>query len=137
MPQYGSDCDRYQRLRLAGYSTIDCVDPIAPVIHVHALLTHDERRILWDSGLSLEDQVSFLERINCDKDQYAWRNSTPEIEGEVVAEEEDWHDGLQPFDRAAAAAEGDGGRQYFEAKWGPFDCELGDRTPRFDIAAVR
>jgi hypothetical protein len=58
--------------------------------------SHDERRILWDSGLSLDDRVAFLERINSDKDQYAWRNSAgpPGIEGEVIAEEEDWLRGL-------------------------------------------
>ncbi|ORY22834.1 hypothetical protein BCR39DRAFT_550741 [Naematelia encephala] len=139
MPQYGSDCDRYRRLRLAGYAVADCPISIGSITHTHAVLTHDEKAKLWGSGLKVEQQVDLLEEINAASEQYAWRNGAgpKPADGASVEEEEDWHDGVRQFDLEAAAAEGSGGNQYYEAKWGPFTCELEDRIPNFDIDPIR
>lgn len=186
MPQYGSDCDRYRRIRIQGYGAVDCPNKIGEVVHFHGVMTREEKEVLWESGLGVEGQKEFLERLNGEKEQYAWRSSPkgkgkgkgkggkkakpqrlppsgvlgdddqyeplpldedddadddtadsdPYEDEEEEPEELDHHDGITEADMKAAAAEGDGGRQYFEAKWGPFDCELGERMPGFDIARI-
>lgn len=121
MPQYGSDCDRYRRIRLAGYRTIDCQVPIGTILHLHSPLSSENLETLYDSGMNTTEQREFVDRLQQEAAQYAWREGGK-------------FDALSEIDRAAAAAEGDGGKGYFEAKWGaPFTCEIDDRTPKFDL----
>ncbi|WVF66158.1 hypothetical protein IAT40_000898 [Kwoniella sp. CBS 6097] len=130
MPQYGADCDRYARIRLAGYRATDCPYSIGEMVHSHTVLSSAEMDTLWNGRLNLEEQLEMLREINENAEQYAWRGAG---EGEAGEAEGDRYDGFGPVDEAISTAEGEGGRSYFEAKWGPFDCELDGRTPKFDI----
>lgn len=122
MPQYGSDCDRYKRLRLAGLETRDCEERIGEMIHLHSVLSEGEMGELFDRAVPLEERVATVREIDGAREQYSWR----EGDGRVSMTE---------ADKQAKEAEGDGGRRYHEAKWGwgPPPCELDDRVPNFDV----
>lgn len=121
MPQYGSDCDRYKRLRLAGLKVQDCEQPPLSVVHLHGLLSEEAFERLYDETEPLESRLEFVKGVEEAMDQYSWR------EGDK--------DGMMESDRQAKDAEVDGGRRYWEAKWGwgPPPCELVDRLPFFDV----
>ena len=126
MPQYGSDCDRYMRLRLAGLHATDNGERIAEIIHLHSVLSEDEMGRLYDETEDLEERVRIVRELNEGRKQYAWRTGG----------EGDSREGITEMDVKAKYAEEQGGRIYFEAKWGEIEelCELDDRTPAFDLA---
>jgi len=121
MPQYGSDCDRYKRLRLAGLETKDCDSRWGDLIHIHSVLSEEEMEALYDESVPLEERVAVVQAIEDSEDQYSWRKG-------------DGRAGITDMDTQAKFAEGEGGRGYMEAKWGwSPPCELEGRFPAFDV----
>ncbi|CAD6565144.1 MAG: hypothetical protein TREMPRED_000943 [Tremellales sp. Tagirdzhanova-0007] len=127
MPQYGSDCDRYMRLKLAGMHATDNGERIAEIIHLHSVLSEDEMERLYDDTEDVQERVRIVRELNDAREQYAWR----------YGGEGDGREGITEMDVKAKYAEEQGGRLYFEAKWGQIEelCELDDRTPAFDLAS--
>ena len=122
MPQYGADCDRYRRLRLAGLDAIDKRIPLGEVVHLHSMLSDEEFDELYDGEGTVKQRAERVREMDAGREKYAWRHAA----GALDVEDE--------MDRKAAQAEGEGGRVYHYAKWGEDPtCELADRTPAFDL----
>lgn len=126
MPQYGADCDRYRRLRLAGLEATDSILHIGEIIHIHGVLHEEEMVALYDETAgSTEERAAVVREISNAENQYAWRFSG------------NGGDEMEERDMVAAEAEALGGRLYHFAKWGDNPaCELLDRTPAFDVPLV-
>jgi hypothetical protein len=121
MPQYGSDCDRYKRLRLSGLQVTDCETSIGEVLHMHSSLSADQFEFLYDEQQPLDSRLEFVQEVDGGRDKYAWRLDE---DGETLTE----------MDKKASEAESEGGRLYHFAKWGEnAPCELENRFPAFDI----
>lgn len=141
MGQYGSDCDRYVRLRLAGHQVMDCPSSIGTIFHHVPVISHTEKEKLWSSGLTPRQQVELLQEIKnaTGHTEYGWREGGlgGEDPDRQEAEENDRHGAWQTGDEAAAAAERAGGDLYFAEKWGENpECELVGRTPKFDVPRI-
>jgi hypothetical protein len=125
MPQYGSDCDRYKRLRLGGLETRDCENQIGEVLHLRSLLSEAELEMLYKGEGTVKERADRIREIDGKREKYAWREAKG---GESVTE----------MDRLAAEAERQGGEVYFEGKWGKNPpCELWDRQPKFEQPNIK
>ena len=122
MPQYGSDCDRYQRVRLAGLSVGHVEGNPTYLAHLHAMLSDAEMDDLYDDDQPLEDRVKVLMEIEEAEAQYSWRK------GDGLAD-------MSVMDEQARNAEDNigSGRGYYYAKWRATSCELEERSPVFDV----
>ncbi len=122
-PQYGSDCDRYARMRSAGYEVGEC-QGIGYVAHVRAVMTEEEQDRFFGGEMSLEDRLAFTKTINQEGEEYGWRKGGTA----------DHRDAITMADTEASKAEGEGGRVYMKAKWGEdWNCALEGRSPAFDV----
>ena len=123
MPQYGADCDRYRRLRLAGLTVEDCEYTIGAILHLKAALNTDDLAQLYNSSMTLEQQIAFVDEKTKDTEPYSWKSSSK-------------YDSASEVDMKAADAEGVAGGAYWNHKWGrPLPCDKSEMyvLPKFDV----
>jgi hypothetical protein len=127
MPQYGSDCDRYKRLRLSGLTVRDCYTGVGDILHLHSILGEEDFEFLYFGGGNRTARIEYIRGVDEKREQYSWRVGSGDGNGDDGAE-------MGTMDQYGKDAEGMGGERYFDGKWGAgHTCELDDRLPLFDV----
>ncbi|KAH8829464.1 hypothetical protein DL96DRAFT_1598197 [Flagelloscypha sp. PMI_526] len=138
LPQYGADCDRYARIRMAGYKTTDapelCDLPSFKIFNMKAVLPSKELDILFSppSETPFKYRLEVLQHANQQATSHgAWRHVPND------------RTGMGKIDSEIMEANRRGGVVHYMNKWGGKKCGFGmpcnvkdEEKPQFDVPVV-